>query len=302
MKKLEEEIVGVESRTKEAAGTARAEDVAAIARKVQRLTDDGGQAAMEKIRGEVMERFEDVGAEIEAVTLQVSKLERSQGVLKEEGRRAVESEKALLKRIKEVEGNVREYERGLMKLGKKVDDQAVGKIREALEGLSEDVKGERVGLELVRASLAKLDEAGKVLGEGNERLAEQVKELAARPIAVPVPVPEPEPTVVAAKPGASSHEPEEAEEDSPHPPSPAKKSKPTKKTATKAVPKATRKPAPKRGAAKKQPISNKGVVTAKKEPLIDEKLKVPIVRRGRGWIEVEEESEKGEDDIEPDSR
>lgn len=300
MKKLEAEIAGVETRTQEAAGSARADDVAKLARKVQRLTDDGGHAAMEKIRGEVMEKFEDVGAEIEAVTIQVSNLERGQEGMKEEGKRARESERALLRRIKEVEGSMREYERGVVKLGRKIDELAVGKIREMLEGLRKDVEEEKVGLEVVKASLEKLGEAGRVLQEGSEKLEEQVKELAERPVHLAAP----EPVVAAehvAKPAVEHHEPKEDEDSSAETPLPPQKAKAAKKKVPKAAATSTRKPAPKRAAAKTQRAPQKGTAATKKaaretqEPQIDVELKKPIVRRGRGWIEVEEDEDEEEE-------
>ncbi|CZT19188.1 uncharacterized protein RCC_05034 [Ramularia collo-cygni] len=298
MKKLEAAITDVEAQTTAAAGAARSDDVAIIAKKVQQLTDDGGHAAMEKIRGEVTERFEDVGAEIEAVTLQISSLERDHGVLKEEGRRAVETEKALLKRIHDVEGSMREYERGVLKLGRKIDEQAIGKIREMLEGLSEDVKNDKVGLELAQASLEKLDEAGKLPREGNDRLAEQVKELAERPIPTPAPV-------IVAPPAALLEEPEEDKADSPQAPMqvPAPKPKTTRKAVIKAAPKAKRKPALRGAAADTQLASTRAAAAIKdpipetQEPLIDARLKAPVVRRGKGWVEIEEAA--SEDENEP---
>lgn len=289
MKKLETEIAGVESRTKAAADTVGVGEIAAIAKKVQSLTDHGSHAIVQKIRDEVMGRFEDVGIEIEAVTIQISNLERSQESLKEDRRHAAESETALLMRINEVEASIKEYKRSVLKLGRKIDDQAISKIRDALTGLSEDVKSNKVAGETVNASLERLDEASKVLRAGNEKLAEQVKELVERPTYVPAPAVAPSTQYAAAVPITVLQEPEEESQDPPQASLPVKKPKANKKTAVKAAQEATRKP------ARKQPQSVKGVgmTDIKQETMFDERLQAPIVRRGRGWIEIVDHADVG---------
>lgn len=299
MKILEAEIARVESRTIAEAGTTGAKEIAAIAKKVESLAENDSEAAMGKIRAEVMERLEDVGADIEAVTLQVSTLSRIDDGLTNERRRAVESEKALLKRIKDVEGSMREHERGLLEVGKKANGQTVAEICKDLKKLSGQVERGEKGMEEVQFSLKKLEQIGKVLRESNERLAEDVKELAERPVQIAAPA------VVATTPQdadetvAGPKESHEGDQGRPQTPPPTKKLKTAKKktAASKAARKAPVRSAPKQPARKAQPNSARGVTTAKKattepqQPLIDERLKLPVVRRGKGWVEVEEESD-----------
>lgn len=152
------------------------DDVANLAKRVEKIDGshfDSRLATMEN-------RLEDVQAENEAMTLQISSLSRDEAAAEDERVKALTKEKALLKRVGEVEENLRAYEQRLEQVGKRVNEGQLGAIRAQLEGLTTQVRREGEGMKRLSDSLSVLESANTELVKANERLADEVKTLAER--------------------------------------------------------------------------------------------------------------------------
>lgn len=191
MKRLESEITKVESTAKSAKNAFLSQDVAAIASQVQVLTQDGGSKATEKMRKEVMERLENVEAEMVAITSKVAELDQNSAKDEQERKRVFNNEKDLLKRIKEVERHLMEYEQNLNRIGDQLNEHQMDVIRDQLVNLLDQVKEDGGDRESFRESLQVLEEVTRELKQDNDKLAREIKALGKRPVIPTMSMPPP---------------------------------------------------------------------------------------------------------------
>ena len=142
-----------------ASSASASSDFVALAEKV-RVLDEGRLGGMER---DVARRFDDVQAESEAVITQVE-------ALREGREQRGESDKALLRRISEVEAGLRKYESALDRMGRRIDGTQFELIKEQLEGLSRQVRQEGEGMKMLGESVSALEAANEELKRANERL------------------------------------------------------------------------------------------------------------------------------------
>ncbi|KAK4498932.1 hypothetical protein PRZ48_009442 [Zasmidium cellare] len=202
MKKLEGEITKVETTAKSAKNATASYDIGAIANQVKALTEDGGSKAIEQMRKEVMERLENIDAEMEAITLKVAAIDQDSAKVEEERKRAFNNEKALLKRVKEVEEHLNEYEKNLNRIGDQVNERQMDVIRAQLADLLDQVKEEGAERETFRDSLLVLEQVTQELKEDNQKLAKEIKEMGKKPAPVAPMMP---PAMTAPKLGSTSN-------------------------------------------------------------------------------------------------
>ncbi|KAK3061396.1 hypothetical protein LTR53_019796, partial [Teratosphaeriaceae sp. CCFEE 6253] len=99
-------------------------DLAALAEQVKTLDGSGISERLAKVEKDVMTKLDDVQAESEAIVRKVASLDKDEAVAQEERRKAFNKEKALLKRLAEVEAELKKYEQMLTRVGRRVDEQS----------------------------------------------------------------------------------------------------------------------------------------------------------------------------------
>jgi len=302
-----------EDRIKKAESAAKAgtnNDIAALADQVKALDEGGINKRLAKVEKDVMAKLDDVQAESEAMVLKVASLEKDDVLVEEERRKAFNKEKALLKRVGEVEESLKLYEAGLESVGRRVDDASISTIKAQLDSLVGQVRKEGAEMKRLEDSISVLEAANEELRKANERLAAEMEKVAAKPTLTPLVQ-----TVVeaaadeAASPEDVTEQPEL--EDDGTPKRRKKKSHkwagggadrdiirqasdvvhkvaaPPRRTLT---PKAVAKP---KAIAKPKEVSKKGVATKevakparKSQGFLDGDADKPIIRAGKGWVEV----------------
>ena len=150
------------------------------------LDGDGIMKRLVRIENEVTCKLEDVQADSEAMIMKVASLEKAETSAEEERRKAFNKEKALLKRVGEVEGGLMEYQQSLVRVGRRVDEASIGTIKAQLEGLAQQVGKEGSGMKRLEESIEVLEVANTELKKSNERLAAEITKLAERPHLAPV--------------------------------------------------------------------------------------------------------------------
>ncbi|KAK5120431.1 hypothetical protein LTR85_006370 [Meristemomyces frigidus] len=178
-----------EERLKKADATAKSgasNDIAALAEQVKAIDESGITKRLAKVEKDVMEKLDEVQADSEAIIMKVSALEKDDAQVEEERRKALNKEKALLKRVAEVECSLKTYQESLERVGRRVDDASVTTIKAQLDGLAKQVRKEGEGMKRLEDSIGALEAANEELAKANDRLAKEVVEVAAaRPKSAP---------------------------------------------------------------------------------------------------------------------
>lgn len=172
MKKLEEHLARFEAEA--AAKDDGGAKVSSLEKRLDAISKKQQQND-EKLRKETLQKFENLQGDVEAITLQVAALVPK------------------VDRIKEVEERLKEYELWRTQLGRFVDEEKMGQIRERLSVLSTRIDGGEQSEQDVRKNVEVLEEAASTLKKGYEELQAELKEIAARPmqqIVVPAAAPE----------------------------------------------------------------------------------------------------------------
>jgi hypothetical protein len=172
-------------KAESSASAGHRDDIAALAKQVQALDESGIKQRLTKVEEDVMSKLEDVQAENEAVALKVASMEKDDVLAEQERRKALTKEKALLKRVGEVEESLKQYENSLNQVNRKVDENSVKIIKRQLESLSKQVEREGSEMKRMEDSLEALATAHAELIKANERLSAEMAELASRPAAQP---------------------------------------------------------------------------------------------------------------------
>ncbi|KJY00206.1 hypothetical protein TI39_contig339g00043 [Zymoseptoria brevis] len=299
MQKLEAEIARVDSRNKAIETNASKDDLAALAEQVRTLKD-GGKNEAENLRQDVMTRLAAVSTDMEDIVKKITTIGDKGQQNKEDWERASGTQKSLLKRIEDVERNLQEYAHALELLGKEMDAAQTAKAWKMLDEMKEQVKAGQSGLDSVAANLITLEEVSDELKAQNAKLAKQIKELAKRP--------------------AKESTPGTAAVDVPQPDTPVEQTSTPHEGGTKKVPAnapdardkhsemvKTKGPAPRGVKKSRAPAAQKLKPEATVAALSrnarlgpvqqrgsDKDLESPVVRSGRGWIEVEEPIERSD--------
>lgn len=189
MKKLEAEIAKIGETAKSTQKSSSSQDIAAIARKVKTLAEDEGSKASDELRKEVMGRLENVDADLEAITVKLATIDQQSAKIEEERKKTFSDEKALLKRVKEVEEHLGRYEKNLRDRGDQVNQAQMDVIRNQLTSFINQVSEGDVERSTLKEDVQHLDEVTKALRQRNEELANEVTALSKRPAALPQHIP-----------------------------------------------------------------------------------------------------------------
>ena len=176
----ENRIKGAES----AASSAQSNDVAALAKQVKALHEAGLGKRLAKIERDVREKLEDVQAGSEAMVLKIAALERDEAKVEEERKRGFGKEKAMLKRVGEIEEVVKKNGEELKQLGQADESEHIRDLKQAIEAVAKHVKRGGDEAKVVAKKVAALEAANDELKKTNERLVTQVASIAERPATV----------------------------------------------------------------------------------------------------------------------
>jgi hypothetical protein len=177
MQDLESTNEKQDSRIKNAESAAKvssSSEIATLAKQVTDLDGPGLQKRLSNMEDDVSRKIDDVQGDSEAMTIQIAALQKDARMGEEERKLALNKDKALLKRIGEVEEGLKKYEQSLDLMGKRVNGQQLGLIKEQLEELSQRVKREGTQMKMLTESIAKLEEANEDLRKANEEFAEKL--------------------------------------------------------------------------------------------------------------------------------
>lgn len=161
MKKLEEHLARFE--TEAAAKDDGGARVSSLEKRLDAVSKKQQQDD-EKLRKETLEKFENLQGDVEAITLQIAALVPK------------------VDQIQEVEQRLKEYELWRTELGRFVDEEKMGQIRERLRVLSVRIDGGEQSQQDVRRNVEVLEEVASTLKKGYEELQAELKEIAARPM------------------------------------------------------------------------------------------------------------------------
>lgn len=176
--KHEDRLKAVENAVKTSAG-GEANAVAALAKQVQAIDSNGIKERLAGMEKNVNEKIGGLAADNYTMTQVVDGLQRDKQVAEEERKATLTKDKALLKRIGEVEVGLKKYEKNLDLLGKGVDgarNEQIESIKRQLDGLTKDVLEKGEGYEKLKESVSSLETANAALVKANEKLDRRLKE------------------------------------------------------------------------------------------------------------------------------
>lgn len=181
VQKLESENEKHDDRIKSAENAARSStsgDIESLAQQVKAMEDSGVTQRVTDMEANVTRKLDDVEAESEAMTMQIAALQKDDAVTKAEREKALTKEKALLRRISDVEQGLKKYEQTLDRIGRQVNDDRLQQIKDQLENLAKQVKKEGSQMKLLEESVKVLEDANRELQKANEKLEADLKRVA----------------------------------------------------------------------------------------------------------------------------
>ena len=161
-------------------GSGESGAVAALAKQVQAIDSNGIKQRIDGMERDVNRKLDDAEAESEAMTLQISALQQDKQLAEEERKATLTKDKALLKRIAEVEEGLKKYEKTLDLIGKRVNGPRVEQIKEQLDGLTKQVMKEGEQMQLLGESVKALETANVELVKANKKLEAEMRKKAAK--------------------------------------------------------------------------------------------------------------------------
>ena len=158
-------------------------DVATLAKQIKALEEGGVTNRLARLENEMKLKTEELEAGSEAITAQVAAMQKDTEAVDEDKRKAFSKDKALLKRIGELETGLKTYEQYMVQLGRRVDASRLEQISAQLEGLSKQVAREGSQVKTLTESFTALEVANEELKRSNQHMTRELEKLAARPVA-----------------------------------------------------------------------------------------------------------------------
>ena len=194
MQDLESANKNQETRIKTAETAAKANasggiEVEALAKEVKALDHDTIKKQLSDMENSVTHRLDDVQTESEAMTLQLAALQKDERMVEHERKKNLEKDKALLKRIGEVEEGLQKYEKSLDRIGKRINGTQFEQIKDQLDTLTKQVLQEGSQMKMLSESVTALEAANVELSKANERLEAELKKRASVTPALPIRAP-----------------------------------------------------------------------------------------------------------------
>ena len=177
-----------ENRIKTAEQAAKASannDIAALAKQVNALEGGNWQNRLTELENKITERFNNIEADTEAMTLQMDILERKQDAQEVDVQKALKDGEALLNRIREVDETLQQYRDASTRIGKRIDEAAIGQIKLQLDGLAKQVQQEGSDFKSISESITQMETAQGQLRKAIEKLESDFKKKAAKTSTTP---------------------------------------------------------------------------------------------------------------------
>ena len=177
MQDLESTCGKQDSRIKAAETTARSAsgvDLATLAEQVKDLEGPGLRQRLTQMEAEIAHKLQQAKEHNGGMVSQIAALQRDARMGEEERKVALNKDKALLKRIGEVEEGLRKYEQSLGMVGMKANGQQMESIKKQLVELSAQVSKEGLKMKRLEESIARLEYANDNLHKVNAELMKQV--------------------------------------------------------------------------------------------------------------------------------
>lgn len=179
-------------------------DIEALAKQVKAIDASEINKRVSEMERNVEQKLDSVQADSEAMTLQIAALEKDKVMEAEQTRQTLQKDKALLKRIAEVEEGLKKYEASLERVGRRINEAQFQQIKQQLEGLMQQVTREGSQMKMLTESVTALETANQELSKANEKLEAELKKLASKPTAAPhKPAPRPATEVSVSEPDAT---------------------------------------------------------------------------------------------------
>ena len=169
-----------ENRIKTAESTAKSNaggDFAALEDEVKAL-DQKFKQGLNGMEKDVTQKLDDVQVESEAMTMQIAALQKDERVAEEERKESLAKDKALLRRIAEVEDGLKKYGESLDRIGKRVNETQFESIMERLESLTKRVMEEGSQMKLLAESVRVLETANAEISRRNAQLEADLRKKA----------------------------------------------------------------------------------------------------------------------------
>ena len=154
-------------------------DLAALAKKVKALDQSGLATRLSNLERDFKGKMEELKARAEATASQVTDMQKAAESRDEEKHKAFTKEKALLKRIGDIETGLKNYGDAVVKLGGRVDDDRMDQIKGQLKDLTRQVEKEGGKIHMLEESVAALGGANEELVKANAKLVAEKQRVAA---------------------------------------------------------------------------------------------------------------------------
>ncbi|KAM3420067.1 hypothetical protein BST61_g3373 [Cercospora zeina] len=165
----------------------REAELAALSQQLHSYADENSkknesvaEAAIEQVRKEVSESFEDIKGRLEAVLSKLDAVDRDAGNAAAAKKEDFTREVDMLKRVKRIEEEIDEYRRSLTAIGKQLDEECVQKVQAQINKLLQESKNAGDDHEKVKENMSMLEDAVAALKEENEKLVAEVQEAKAK--------------------------------------------------------------------------------------------------------------------------
>lgn len=150
-------------------------DIAALAKQVKALDEDHVRTRLSKLEDDFKQKTEKLEAGTETISTQIAAVKRDAEGKDEEKRKAFCKEKALLKRIVELETGLDTYKQQMDQIGQSLDQPHFDHVKDQLEALSKQVLREGSHMKMLAESVTALEGANQELKKSNHQMAAKLE-------------------------------------------------------------------------------------------------------------------------------
>ncbi|PIA93830.1 hypothetical protein CB0940_04069 [Cercospora beticola] len=166
-------------RDREAEVTALSQQLHAYTEESSKKNATAADEAIQQVRKDVSEQFEDVKGRLEAIITKLDAVDRDTADAAAKKKDEFNREVDMLKRVKRVEEEIDQYRNSLTALGKQLDEQCVQMVQEQIKKLLQEARNAGDDREKVKENLEMIEDALVALKEEKEKVLAEVQETTA---------------------------------------------------------------------------------------------------------------------------
>ncbi|GIZ43961.1 hypothetical protein CKM354_000717000 [Cercospora kikuchii] len=166
-------------RDREAEVTALSQQLHAYTEDNSKKNDKAVDEAVQQVRKDVSEQFEDVKGRLEAIINKLDAVDRDAEDAAAKKKDEFNREVDMLKRVKRVEEEIDQYRNSLTAIGKQLDEQCVQMVQEQIKKLLQEARNAGDDREKVKENLEMIEDALVALKEEKEKILAEVQETTA---------------------------------------------------------------------------------------------------------------------------